>query len=111
MTGGKVRDQSQPQTGDEEDELLEEGDQSQAEEDGEPVPKRRSIESNKPVSGEEVCDQPQLQTGEDEDSLLVEGTSLNQLRLVGIVTWILNGMMRKTLRWILHSTWESLEEG
>ena len=69
MTGGNVRDQPQPQTGDEEDEPLVVGDQSQSGEDGEPVPKRRSIESSKPVTGEEVCDQPQPQTGEEEDSL------------------------------------------
>ena len=49
------------------------GDQSQPGDDGEPVPKRRGIQSSKPVTGEKVRYQPQPQTGEEKGGLLVDG--------------------------------------
>ena len=73
VIGREGRDQPQPQTGEEEDDLVVVGDQSQAEGGGEPAAKRKSMESEYPADDGKVRDQSIPKTGEEEDGLLVGG--------------------------------------
>ena len=105
-TGEEVREQPQPQAGEDEVVLMEDGDQSQPEGgDGGPVHGKRGIQSKLSVTGEEVRDRPNHRLVIRRMYSWRMVTSLNQPRLVGEYMWMWTGMMRMILRMIQYSMW------